>query len=89
MIERGSLVDVLAILEKDDTMNTKVIAQAVRVLAVDDRIAKMEVDKNEDTTTMEVVLLVSPKDADWIVYSMNHGNIELVVRNDRAAIKTA
>lgn len=87
VLERGSLVDVIAILEKDGaTMNTKVIAQAVRVLSVDDGSTfRMDNSKGSESNFMEVMLLVSPRDADWIVYARNQGIIDLVIRNDRMA----
>lgn len=88
VLERGSVVDVIAILGKDDaTMNSKVIAQAVRVLAVDDGSAFSvgKDSKGTDSSFMEVMLLVTPRDADWIVYARNQGIIDLVVRNGRTA----
>ena len=90
VLERGSFVDVISVFAGEERqMNSRVIAQAVRVLAVDDSMATIN-QKQPDTakkpavpSTMEVMLLVTPRDADWIVYARNQGTIEIVMRNER------
>lgn len=91
VLERGSVVDVLAIFPSENSkMNSKVIAQAVRVLAVDNRQLSINEDKDAkdsksvEPRTMEVMLLVTPRDADWIVSARSQGTLDLVIRNDRA-----
>ena len=82
LLERGSLVDVIALL--DDGKNnpvTKVIAQAVRVLALNNHGDLLNPEKGP--RQMEVTLMVTPRDAEWIVMAMNKGVVELVLRNER------
>ena len=82
LLERGSVVDVIALF--DDGKNTpapKVIAQAVRVLAIHDHADLLSTERGP--RQMEVTLMVSPRDAEWIVMAMNKGVVELVLRNER------
>ncbi len=82
ILEKDSRVDVVAILGSGELMtDTKVIAQGVRVLAIDSQQGKGGAEN--DSKNMEVLLLVSPRDADWIAYAQNHGVLELVVRNEK------
>ncbi len=82
LLERGSVVDVIALLEEGkDNITPKVIAQAVRVLAINDRGSLLNPEKG--AKQMEVTLMVTPKDAQWIVMAMNKGILELVLRNER------
>ena len=81
LLESGSLVDVIAMFDDGKvTPKTKVIAQAVRVLAIHDRGA---LNPDRASQEMEVTLMVTPQDAEWIVMAINKGVVELVVRNER------
>ena len=85
ILERGSIVDVIAMFENGNAPpTTKVIAQAVRVLAVHDRANAL--NPKSDTKYMEVTLLVTLRDAQWLVIAMNKGVIQLVMRNEAARI---
>jgi pilus assembly protein CpaB len=91
LIDRGTVVDVIAMFDKGEAPpSTKVIAQAVRVLAVHDRDSsiegKMDSKMDEAKRFMEVTLVVTPRQAEWLVIGMNAGVIQLVVRNDRAPL---
>ncbi|MDD5217565.1 MAG: Flp pilus assembly protein CpaB [Candidatus Omnitrophica bacterium] len=80
ILGRGCLVDVIAVPGEGKSMRqTKVIAKAVRVLAVQSSDAK---DAEKYSDTMEVTLIGTTTDANLIVYSMSHGGIELSVRNE-------
>jgi len=80
MLQKGSLVDVILVPNDGQSgMDAKVIADSARVMAVDHG----QDDKdNKRSSTMEVILLVKVQDAAWVVYGMNYGVIELVVRNE-------
>lgn len=91
VLEPGSTVDVVAILGDQERMNTKVIARGVRVLAVDNSSGpENALDKTPKTEPrfMEVMLLVPPRDADWIVYARNQGDVDLVLRNENTEAAT-
>ena len=82
LLERGSVVDVIALLENgENNPTTKVIAQAVRVLAINDRGDLL--NPEHGAKQMEVTLMVTPRDAEWIVMAMNKGIVELALRNER------
>ena len=82
LLERGSVVDVIALFDDGkNTPTTKVIAQAVRVLAIHDRGDLLNQERG--AKQMEVTLMVTPRDAEWIVMAMNKGVVELALRNER------
>ncbi len=82
VLEPGSIVDVVAIMEDKAPMKTRVIAQAVSVLAIDNSGLPDLKNTKDGSDSMEVMLLVTPRDADWIVYARNQGLIDLVLRNE-------
>ncbi|MBI4116013.1 MAG: Flp pilus assembly protein CpaB [Candidatus Omnitrophica bacterium] len=82
VLERGSIVDVIAMFDNGEASpTTKVVAQAVRVLSVYDRTDPTAPDKT--TKFMEVTLMVTPNDAEWLLIAANKGVMQIVVRNER------
>ena len=80
ILRRGTKVDVISMFESEvGPPTTKVIAQNVSVLAVHQGPAGF--NTNEDPKTMEVTLIVSPREAGGLVMAMNKGVIQLAVRN--------
>ena len=83
MLERGSMVDVLVMFDDGSgPPHTKVVAQAARVLSVYDRNDPLVPDHS--TKFMEVTLLVSPREAEWLLIAANKGTMQIVLRNDRS-----
>lgn len=84
VLQRGSYVDVLAVLDGRNEeqpipgidRNTRVISYAAKVLNISDL-----ADNKNNNRNMEVVLLVKSFDAERIVSAMSNGVIELIVRN--------
>ncbi len=78
VLQVGSALDVLAI--PDTTENgarSRVIAQSVRVLAIDANTLALGSEKAP--SRMEIILLVNPREAMNIAQAVNYGTIELVV----------
>ncbi|MBI4358328.1 MAG: Flp pilus assembly protein CpaB [Candidatus Omnitrophica bacterium] len=81
ILQRGTTVDVISMTEHEiGPPRTTVIAQKVRVLAVHGEGAGLGQDR--DSRDMEVVLIVTPRQAGSLVTAMNHGVIQLAVRNE-------
>ena len=80
ILRRGTKVDVISMYENDvGPPTTKVIAQNVSVLAVHRGSAGL--DPDQDPKMMEVTLIATPREAEWLVTAMNKGVIQLAVRN--------
>lgn len=80
ILERGTMVDVISTSgKKGGTPTTTIIAQNIRVLAVHRSIVAGSSD--HEPKNMEVTLIVSPRQAEWLVTAMNEGVIQLAVRN--------
>ena len=85
MLERGSVVDVLVMFDDGSgPPTTKVVAQAARVFSVYDRNDPLVTDHS--SKFMEVTLLVSPQNAEWLLIAANKGTMQIVLRNDRSRI---
>lgn len=79
LLERNSLVDVIAMFDNSGTSTTtRIVAQSARVLAVHNRINKADSGAARD---MEVMLVVKPNEAAALVIAINKGIIQIVVRN--------
>ena len=80
ILKRGTKVDVISMYDNQvGPPTTKVIAQNVSVLAVHRGPAGFNAD--QDPKTMEVTLIATPREAEWLVTAMNKGVIQLAVRN--------
>jgi pilus assembly protein CpaB len=75
----GSKVDVVGVFEKerDKDPYSKIIVQAVEVLAIDQLV---EVVKNEPKPASAITLLVSPRDAERVALTAVEGEIRLALR---------
>jgi pilus assembly protein CpaB len=81
-IKPDSYVDILATIEPTETITevrTRTILQNVRVLAVDDKFIKSADDK--PTSFQMATVLVTPSDAEKIVYASNRAKLHLVLRS--------
>ncbi len=86
LLERDSIVDVIAIFDNGEAApSTKVVAQAAHVLAIHNRPEKLE--SAREPRQMEVTLVVTPREAEWLVVAMNKGTIQLVVRNAKKQVE--
>ena len=84
ILERGSIVDVIAMFDEGQAVpTTRVVAQAARVLMVHEGVDPLHQDRGHKN--MEVTLMVTPSDAERLVIAINKGVVELVVRNVRNA----
>ncbi len=80
ILERGTTVDVISMSEnKPGTPTATVIAQNVRVLAVHRNLPGT--DPEHEPRNMEVTLIVTPRQAEWLVAAMNQGAIQIAMRN--------
>ena len=86
----GSRVDVLATLRRAGRGRaySKVILQDVPVLAIDQRLEK--VDEGEPELVNVVTLEVSPAEAERLIYGSHEGRLQLALRSpeDRARVAT-
>lgn len=91
ILERGGLVDVLALVTFQQTgiTSAKVIVEKARVISVHKATVETGRRGEQTTTDMEVTLIVTPKEAEWIIAAMSHGGIDLVVRNGQEPIALA
>ncbi|MBI1977627.1 MAG: Flp pilus assembly protein CpaB [Candidatus Omnitrophica bacterium] len=85
ILERGGLVDVLALVTFQNTgiVSAKVIVPKARVIAVHKPTVETGRRGEQTTSNMEVTLIVTPKEAEWIIAAMSQGGIDLVVRNSQ------
>ena len=82
ILERGTTVDVISMTDnKSITPTATVIAQNVRVLAVHRNLPGTNPD--HEPRNMEVTLIVTPRQAEWLVTAMNQGVIEIAMRNTK------
>ena len=82
ILVRGTTVDVIAMYDNQvGPPTTKVIAQNVSVLAVHK--GSPDIDPEREPKNMEVTLLVTPREAEWLVTATNKGVIQLAVRNSK------
>jgi len=80
ILERGTTVDVISMSEnKSGTPTAKVIAQNVRVLAVHRNLPGTDLE--HEPRNMEVTLIVTPRQAEWLVAAMSEGVIQIAMRN--------
>ena len=81
ILVRGTTVDVISMYENEvGPPTTKVIAQNVKVLAVHKGGPEVN-GGGDEPKDMEVTLIVTPREAEWLVTAMNKGVIQLAVRN--------
>ena len=77
ILEKGSVVDVISA-EGDSRLQTRLVASSARVLLVEQPSA---VKGEKLPSLMEVVVLVSSREAENIVYAANHGSLNVVVKS--------
>lgn len=83
MLERGARVDVVTLFtfEATGVTTAETIVERARVLTVHQRPVVAGLRGEERDRRMDVMLVVSPEEAKWIVAAMKQGVVELVVRN--------
>ncbi|MBU0550931.1 Flp pilus assembly protein CpaB [Myxococcota bacterium] len=89
LVYPGALVDVLTTIKSNRQVSTKIVLQAIRVLAVDgsiDPVAMRVKDgdkKNNDGMREKTVvtLLVTPSDAEALALANREGELDLILRN--------
>lgn len=88
LVYPGALVDILTTIKNNRKVTTKIVLQAIRVLAVDgaiDPVAMRAKDGDKKDNGMRektvVTLLVTPSDAEALALANREGDLDLVLRN--------
>ena len=83
ILERGTLVDVVSLVTFANTGITtaRVIVQKARVLSVYKGTIETDRRGEEKSSGMEVTLIATPQEAQWVIAAINQGGVDLIVRN--------